>query len=60
MGTPQTTRVDHDPRELEQAFGVFNELSERLTTAYEQLEGRVADLTEGLARARRARPVKLP
>ncbi len=55
MGKPQTTRVDHDPRDLEQAFGVFNELSERLTTAYGQLEGRVADLTQELARARRER-----
>ncbi|MGB5468112.1 MAG: PAS domain-containing protein, partial [Sedimenticolaceae bacterium] len=55
MGKPQTTRVDHDPRDLEQAFGVFNELSERLTTAYEQLEGRVADLTQELARTRRER-----
>jgi two-component system sensor histidine kinase FlrB len=55
MGKLQTTRVDQDAHELEQAFGVFNELSERLTTAYGQLEGRVADLTQELARARRER-----
>lgn len=41
--------------DLEHAFGVFNELSERLTTAYGQLEGRVADLSEELARSRRER-----
>ena len=41
--------------DLEQAFGVFNELSERLTTAYGQLEARVALLTEELASSRRER-----
>jgi len=44
-----------DPQELEHAFGVFNELSERLTTAYGQLEGRVAALTRELERSRSER-----
>ena len=42
-------------QDLEQAFGVFNELSERLTTAYGQLEARVALLSEELASSRRER-----
>ena len=54
MGKLQTQAVQ-DPQHLEHAFGVFNELSERLTSAYGQLEGRVADLTEELARSRRER-----
>jgi two-component system sensor histidine kinase FlrB len=54
MAKPQTTAAA-DPHSLEQAFGVFNELSERLSTAYAQLEGRVAALTEELARSRRER-----
>ena len=44
-----------DPEGLAQAFGVFNELSTRLTEAYGQLEGRVAALTAELARAREGR-----
>ncbi len=40
---------------LEQAFGLFNELSERLTGAYGQLEHRVAELTAELAQARQQR-----
>jgi two-component system sensor histidine kinase FlrB len=44
-----------DPQELEHAFGVFNELSERLTTAYGQLDHRVAGLTRELARSRSER-----
>jgi two-component system sensor histidine kinase FlrB len=44
-----------DPQELEHAFGVFNELSERLTTAYGQLEGQVAGLTRELERSRSER-----
>jgi two-component system sensor histidine kinase FlrB len=54
MGKAQTTPVD-DPQSLAHAFGVFNDLSERLTTAYGQLEGRVADLTRELSRSRRER-----
>lgn len=41
--------------ELEQAFGVFNQLSEQLTTAYGQLESRVAGLTQELHRSRQER-----
>jgi len=44
-----------DPQGLEHAFGVFNQLSERLTTAYGQLEGRVAGLTRELERSRSER-----
>lgn len=40
---------------LTQAFGVFNELSERLTEAYTQLESRVAALTDELSIARHQR-----
>lgn len=54
MGNLQT-KPAQDPQELEHAFGVFNELSERLTTAYGQLEGRVAGLTRELARSRSER-----
>ena len=54
MGNPQRKPVQH-PQELEQAFGVFNELSERLTTAYGQLEARVAGLTTELTRTRSER-----
>jgi len=54
MGNLQTKPVQA-PQELEHAFGVFNELSERLTTAYAQLEGRVAGLTRELARSRSER-----
>ncbi len=54
MGSPQTKRVQ-DVRELEHAFGVFNELSQRLTTAYGQLEARVDGLTRELARTRNER-----
>ncbi|MCB1785284.1 MAG: histidine kinase [Chromatiaceae bacterium] len=43
------------PQELEHAFGVFNELSERLTDAYGRLETRVAALSQDLARSRRER-----
>lgn len=51
MANPQA-KPTLPPHDLEQAFGVFNELSERLTTAYGQLEGRVGDLTRELARSR--------
>jgi two-component system sensor histidine kinase FlrB len=47
-----------DTQELEHAFGVFNELSERLTMAYGQLEGRVAGLTRELERSRSERLVE--
>lgn len=54
MLKPQDHRAENTA-ELSQAFGVFNELSERLTAAYTQLEGRVAALTDELALARRQR-----
>ncbi len=54
MGEPHPQPIPATP-DLEHAFGVFNELSERLTGAYTQLEGRVADLSEELARSRRER-----
>lgn len=54
MGTLQTQPA-RTTQDLEHAFGVFNELSERLTAAYGQLEGRVAALTQELARSRRER-----
>lgn len=54
MGEPSAV-PKIDPEGLEQAFGVFNELSARLTEAYGQLEGRVAALTAELTRAREGR-----
>ncbi len=54
MGELQANLSD-DPQQLEQAFGVFNELSERLASAYGQLEGRVAALTQELSRSRQQR-----
>ena len=42
MPSPQPAPLTPATQDLEQAFGVFNELSERLTTAYGQLEARVA------------------
>ena len=54
MGERQVERTD-DRLRLEQAFGVFNELSERLTGAYGQLEHRVAELNAELAQARQQR-----
>ena len=37
---------------LEQAFGLFSEVSERLADSYRLLESRVAQLTQELAEAR--------
>jgi two-component system sensor histidine kinase FlrB len=54
MGEPSAIS-SLDPRGLEQAFGVFNELSSRLTDAYGQLEAQVAALTAELASARSER-----
>jgi two-component system sensor histidine kinase FlrB len=42
-------------REIEQAFGVFNRLSNELQSSYETLQRRVAGLTQELEEARRAR-----
>ena len=54
MGTARIQSTQ-EPQALEQAFGVFNALSQQLTTAYAQLEGRVVALTEELAGTRRER-----
>jgi two-component system sensor histidine kinase FlrB len=54
MHDVQTDQIS-DPAQLEQAFGVFNELSERLANAYGRLEGRVAELNRQLSSARRER-----
>jgi two-component system sensor histidine kinase FlrB len=54
MPQPQT-RIADDAAGLVQAFGVFNDLSQRLTEAYTQLEARMAALTDELATARRQR-----
>lgn len=54
MGNASSQAADQ-AQSLAQAFGVFNELSQRLTTAYGELEGRVAGLTRELAAARRER-----
>lgn len=48
-----------DRESLAEAFGVFNELSSRLTDAYGQLETRVAELTRELAESRAARQTEL-
>lgn len=53
------TAVSADPESLAEAFGVFNELSSRLTDAYGQLEARVADLTRELAESRAQREAEL-
>lgn len=52
MPSPQPVPVAQD---LEQAFSVFNELSERLTDAYGQLEAQVASLNTELAKTRHER-----
>ena len=44
--------LNENQASLVQAFGVFNELSEKLTSAYGQLEGQVAELTEELSKSR--------
>ncbi len=44
-----------DKQGLEDAFRLFNQLSQQLTDSYQQLEGRVAELSTELAAARDAR-----
>ena len=44
-----------DRQGLEDAFRLFNQLSQQLTDSYQQLEGRVAELNAELAAARDAR-----
>ncbi len=51
----RTAAASADPQSLAEAFGVFNELSTRLTDAYGQLETRVAELTRELAESRAQR-----
>jgi two-component system sensor histidine kinase FlrB len=41
--------------ELEEAFGVFSQVSERLASSYQALEARIAQLTEELAQTRSER-----
>jgi two-component system sensor histidine kinase FlrB len=55
MSNPQPVVRTSEGNDLEQAFGVFNELSERLASAYGQLESQVASLNAELARSRRER-----
>jgi len=52
---PQAEPAIEDPASLMQAFEAFNELSERLTSAYGQLEGQVAQLNDELAQSRAQR-----
>lgn len=53
---PSQTAVQLQDREaLEEAFGLFNQLSEQLTGAYQQLETRIAQLNGDLNRSRHAR-----
>ncbi|HHM04476.1 MAG TPA: PAS domain-containing sensor histidine kinase [Gammaproteobacteria bacterium] len=51
--------TDHPPRDLENAFNTFSEVSERLSDAYHTLERRVATLTAELAAARSERLAQL-
>lgn len=55
MASLQSDTSRQSRQQLADAFGLFNELSERLTGAYARLEDRVAALTEELARARQLR-----
>ena len=62
----QTALSTNDQQGLEQAFGVFNELSSRLTDAYSQLEQQVAALStttrgsmRGAGAAERGAPVRV-
>ena len=54
MSEPAIERAT-ETQGLEQAFGLFNQLSSQLTDAYGQLEDRVASLTAELAQARQQR-----
>ena len=51
MAVPQSSR----PGELEEAFGLFNRMSEQLSASYRLLEQRVAQLSAELVEARAAR-----
>jgi len=52
---PQFPPSIDDPASLTEAFNAFNELSERLSSAYGQLEGEVSQLNEELALSRAQR-----
>src|SRR5262245_54803429 len=46
LNTPQ---LPSSPQELQQAFALFNEVSEQLTSAYAELQGKAESLTQELA-----------
>jgi two-component system sensor histidine kinase FlrB len=54
MPTQSALQID-DREALTEAFGLFNQLSEQLTSAYGQLESRVSELNAELIQARQAR-----
>jgi two-component system sensor histidine kinase FlrB len=54
MPTQSALQID-DREALTEAFGLFNQLSEQLTSAYGQLESRVSELNTELIQARQAR-----
>lgn len=55
----QTAAQLHDREALTEAFDRFNQLSEQLTSAYGQLESRVAQLNSELTRSHQARSREL-
>jgi two-component system sensor histidine kinase FlrB len=46
---PNTPQLPSSPQELQQAFALFNEVSEQLTSAYAELQGKAESLTNELA-----------
>ncbi len=48
---PNTPQLPSSPQELQQAFALFNEVSEQLTSAYAELQGKAESLTKELAEA---------
>lgn len=46
---PNTPLLPSSPQELQQAFALFNEVSEQLTSAYTELQGKAESLTQELA-----------
>ncbi|HEY7986373.1 MAG TPA: ATP-binding protein [Methylophilaceae bacterium] len=46
---PNTPQLPSSPQELQQAFALFNEVSEQLTSAYAELQGKAESLTKELA-----------
>jgi len=51
----QPTPIESDAASLTEAFNAFNQLSERLSSAYGQLESEVSQLSEELAQSRAQR-----